>query len=155
MGEAAESLAFGAMAVGENFGDEDPDDGALADSVGGDEGEDAGGHDGIVLREEGPCRQAERGDVSEGTDVEKSAAAEAVDQPEPDKSKNQICDADADGLQERGFGAESGEFEDARREIKDRVDAGKLVEERDQDGEKDWFAQATRPETRGGCAFFG
>ena len=56
--ETAESLAFGAMAIGKNLGDENPDHRSLSDGVSGDEGENADRHDGVVLREEGPGRQA-------------------------------------------------------------------------------------------------
>ncbi len=45
MGEAAQGLTFGAVAIGKYFGDEDPDHRSLADGVGGDEGENAHGHD--------------------------------------------------------------------------------------------------------------
>ena len=50
MREAAERLAFGAMAVGKDFGNENPDDRSLTDGVRGDEGEDADRHDGIDAR---------------------------------------------------------------------------------------------------------
>ncbi len=45
-------------------------------------------------------------------------------------------------------GPEAGHLEDARREVEHRVDAGELVEERDQDGEQDRHAQASGPEMR-------
>lgn len=82
VGEAAEGLALGAVAIGEDFRDEDPDDRALADGVGGDEGEDASGDDRVVFGVEGPGAEAEGSDVAEGADVEEGAAAEAVDEPE-------------------------------------------------------------------------
>src|SRR5579872_1161751 len=111
------------MAVGENFGNEDPDDRALADGVGGDEGEDAGRDNGNMCGEKSPGSQAERGDVAERSDIEKSAAAKAVDQPESDKSEDEIGKADADGLQQCGLCPQAGEFEDARSEVENGVDA--------------------------------
>ena len=53
---------------GKDLRDEHPDDRALADGVGGDEGEDARGDDGVVLREESPGGEPERGDVAERAD---------------------------------------------------------------------------------------
>ena len=100
----------------------------------------------IMLREERPGDQPERSDVAERADVEKRAAAQPVDQPEPDEGEDQIGDADADRLQQRGLRAQPGQFEDARREIENRIDAGELVEERDEDGEQDRHAQPARPE---------
>ena len=49
-----------------------------------------------------------------------------VNEPETDKSENQIRDADADRLQQRGLRAQSGKFKDARREIENRIDARKV-----------------------------
>ncbi len=54
----------------------------------------------------------------------------------PTKVKTRLVTADADRLQERGLRAEAGKFKDAGSEIEDRVDAGKLVEKSNQDGEQ-------------------
>ena len=83
-------------------------------------------------------------DVAERADVEQRAAAQPVNQPEADEGEDQIRDADADGLQQRGFRAQAGHLEDARREVKNRVDARELVKERDQDGQQDRNAQLAR-----------
>ena len=101
-----------------------------------------------MLGEESPGRQAQRDDVAERANIEQRAAAQPVNQPESDEGENQVGHADSDGLQERGLGAEAGKLKDARREIEDGVDAGQLVEEGDQDGEQDGFAQTPCPETR-------
>ena len=99
-------------------------------------------------REKRPRAQPERGDVAERADVEQRAPAQPVDQPEADEGEDEIRDADADGLQQRGLCAEAGQLEDARREVEDRVDAGELVEERDEEREQDGHAQPPRPEAR-------
>ncbi len=111
------------MAIGKYFGDENPDHCSLADRVCGDEGEDANRHDQEVTGKESPCDQAKRSNVADRADIKKSAPAQPVNQPESDKSENQIRDADADRLQQRGFRAEAGKFKDARREIQNRIDA--------------------------------
>src|SRR5580692_3461191 len=106
--EAAESLALCTMAIGKYLGDEYPDHRALANGVGGDESEDADRDDRIMIGKECPGYEPERGDVTERADIEKRAPAEAIDQPEADERENQIGDADADGLQQRGLSAEAG-----------------------------------------------
>ena len=146
MRAAAQALALRAMAIGKYLGDENPDHRSLADRVRGDEGEDANRHDQEVPGKESPCHQAKRSDVADRADIKKSAPAEPVDQPESDESKNQIGNADADRLQQRGFRGEAGQFKDAWREIQNRIDARHLVEEGDQDGQQDWFAKTHRPE---------
>ena len=123
MREAAESLAFRAMAVGENFRDENPDHRSLSNRVCGNERENAYRHDDIVLGEKPPGHKAEREDVAEGSDVEKSPAAETVDQPKPDKREYQVSETDADGLQQRCFRRQSSEFKNAGSEIENCVDA--------------------------------
>src|SRR5258708_28569623 len=95
---------------------------------------------------ERPGNQAERRDIAERSDIEQCAAAQPVNQPESDERKNEIGNADADRLQQRGFCAEASQFKYARREVQNRIDAGELVEERNQDGEQDGFAEALRPE---------
>ncbi len=79
--ETAQSLAFRAMAVGENFGDENPDHRSLSNRVCGNERENADRHNGVVLGEKSPGHKSEREDVAERSDVEKSPAAEPVNQP--------------------------------------------------------------------------
>src|SRR4029077_19687790 len=125
--KAAESLTFGTMTVGKDLGDKDPDDRSLTDRVRGNEGEDANRHDAVMLRKKSPCNQTERADVSERPDKEKRATAQPVNEPQTDKGKDEIGKADADGLQQRCFRRQSGKFKYARSEIKNRIDAGKLV----------------------------
>src|SRR5262249_55270752 len=132
--KAAESLAFCAIAIGKYFRDENPDHGSLSDGMGGDEGKDACRHDAVVSGKESPGNETERSDVAVRANKQKRAAPEPVDQPESDEGKDQIGQANANRLQQRGFGAESCEFEDARREVENRVDARKLVEESNQNG---------------------
>ena len=67
--------------------------------------------------------QAEREDVTERANIEQRAAAEPVNQPEADKGEDQVGHADADGLEQGGFRPEAGQFEDARCEVENRVDA--------------------------------
>ena len=81
VGEAAQSLALRPMAVGENLGDENPDYRSLSNRVCGNERENADRHNGVVLGEKSPGHKAERENVAERSDIEKSPAAEAVDQP--------------------------------------------------------------------------
>src|ERR1041385_5972277 len=142
---AAERLARRAVGVGEDLGDQNPDHGALADRVRRDKGEDAGRHDGDVAGIEGPRAEAERRDVAERADEQQRAPAEPVDEPEADEGEDEVRDADADRLQQRRLLAETGEAEYARREVEDRVDAGELVEERDEEGERDGDAEAPGP----------
>src|ERR1019366_4969662 len=144
--EAAESLAFRAMTVGKYLGDENPDDRSLTDRVRGNEGEDTNRHDRVMLCKKGPGDETERADVAERADKEKSATAQPVNQPEADKGENKVGDADSDGLQQRGFCTQPGKFKYARSEVKNRVDAGELVEECDEDGKQDRFAKTTCPE---------
>ena len=103
-----------------------------------------------MLREKSPGHQAERSDVTERTNEKKRAPAQPVNQPQADKSKDQIGHADADGLQQRGLRTQTSQLKNARREIKNRIDAGKLVEKRDEDGQQDRPAQPPRPEMRRG-----
>src|ERR1700726_1881292 len=102
-----------------------------------------------------PGDETKRGDIAERADVEEGSAAQAVNQPETDKSENEIGDADPDGLQQCSFCGEARQFKDTRREIQNRVDPGHLVEECNQDGEQDRFAKAARPEMSGGSLLGG
>src|SRR5438876_4501674 len=139
--EAAERLAFGAMTVGKYFGDEYPNDRSLTDRVRGDKGENTNRHDREMLSKESPGNQTERSDVAERSNKKKRAATQPVNEPEADKSEHEISDADADGLEQRRFRSQPGKFKYARREIENRIDAGELVEKRNQDGKQDRFAQ--------------
>ena len=139
--EAAERLAFGAMTVGKYFGDEYPNDRSLTDCVRGDKGENTNRHDREMLSKESPGNQTERSDVAERSNKKKRATTQPVNEPEADKSEYEISDADADGLEQRCFRSQAGKFKYARREIENRIDAGELVEKRNQDGKQDRFAQ--------------
>src|SRR6476469_2486435 len=79
--EAAKSLAFRPMSVGKNLGDENPDHRSLSNRVRGDKCENADRHNGVVLGEKSPSHKAEREDVTEGSDIEKSSSAQTVNQP--------------------------------------------------------------------------
>src|SRR3978361_670205 len=99
-----------------------------------------------MLGKEGPCDQAERGNIAERANVKKRAPPQSVNQPETDESENQIGHANTNRLKQRSFCAQAGEFKDAGSEIQNRVDAGELVEEGNQDREQDRFLQAPGPE---------
>ena len=120
--------------------------------MGGDEREDAERDDRKRLGIERPRAQPERGDIAERPDVEEGAASEAVDEPETDVGEDEVGDADADGLEQRGLLAEPCPLEDARREVEDGVDAGKLVEEGDEECEHDRDPEPPREELGGLCA---
>ena len=124
MGGAAQGLALGAIAVGEDFGDKYPDDGTLAHGMRGDEREDTGGDDAEMQREKGPGRKSQGKNVAKGANEKEGAPTQPVDQPQANKSEDQIRDANADGLQERRFGAQAGHFKNTRGKIKDGIDAG-------------------------------
>src|ERR1700687_2184176 len=102
-----------------------------------------------------PRDETKRSNVAERANVEEGSPSQAVDQPETDKSENEIGDADPDGLQQGGFCGEARQFKDSRREIQNCVDSGHLVEECNQDGEQDRFAKAARPEMSGGTLLGG
>jgi hypothetical protein len=143
------------MPIWKNLRDEDPDDRALADGMRGDEGKDARGHDAEVLGEKRPRAQPERRDVAERADDEQRAPSEPVDEPEARKREEEIRDANADGLQQRGLRTESGHFKNARRKVEHRIDAGELVKKGDQEGEQDRHAMFRAPEAvRASCVMF-
>ena len=151
MGETAERLAFGAVAVGEDLRNEHPNNRPLAHGVRGDERKDAPRHNGVVLREKRPCCQPQRRDIAKRADVEQRAPAEPVNQPEAHEGEDQVGDANADGLEQCGFLAQAAHLENARREVEHRVDTGELIEEGDQDREEDRNAQTPGPELGGDC----
>ena len=51
------------------------------------------------------------------SDIEQRAAPKSINQPQPDKSKDQIGHPDAHRLQERGLGSQTGQFKDPWSEI--------------------------------------
>ena len=69
--------------------------------------------------------------------IQQRAPAQPVNEPQTDKSEDQIGHANADGLEQRGFLAQTGHLKNARRKIENGIDAGELVEERDEKGEQD------------------
>src|SRR5580658_7924247 len=95
---------------------------------------------------EGPGNETERSDIAERPNIEKGTPAQPINQPKADKGENEIRGANTNRLQQRCFCAEAGKFEYAGREVQDRIDAGKLVKEGNQDGEQDRFAKTSRPE---------
>src|SRR5580693_7393399 len=99
-----------------------------------------------MVRKESPRDETERGNVAERANIKKSAPAQPVNQPEADKRENEIGNANANRLQQRGLCTEAGEFKDAGSKIQNRIDARHLIEERNQDGEQDRFAKAPSPE---------
>src|SRR5208337_2034360 len=134
------------MTIGEYLGDENPDDRALTNRMRCDERENTNRHDRKTLGKEGPRHQAKRSDVAERADNQERSSAKPVNQPKADEGKDQIGDADADRLQQCGVRTQTSQFKYPRREIENRIDAGKLVEEGNEDSEQNWFAQAARPE---------
>src|ERR1700761_4268350 len=83
MRRTAQRLAFGAMAIGKNLRNENPDHRALTDGVRGDEGKNAWRHDAVMLREKSPGGKPERDDVAEGADEQQRASSKAINQPQP------------------------------------------------------------------------
>ena len=104
----------------------------LTDCMGGDEGKDRERDDAEILRFESPCAESERDDVSEGADDEQLFPSDAINQPEAGEGEDKVGETDADGLEQSRLGAESGHFKNAGCEVEDGVDAGELVEERDE-----------------------
>jgi len=155
VGEAAERLALRPVTVRENLRDQDPDDRSLSDRVRCNERKHARGNDGKRFGEERPRTKAERGDVAKRADVKQGAATEAVDQPEADESKDQVGDPDADRLEQCRFLPQTGELENARCEIQDRIDARELVEESEQEGKQDRRFQPHAPEPSGARLIVG
>src|SRR5579864_1796557 len=105
------------MTIGKYFRDKNPNNRSLPDRVRGNEGEDTNRHERKMLGKEGPCHEAERSDVAKRSDIKKRAPAQPVNQPQADKSKDEIGHANSDGLQQSGFCGKASEFEDAGREI--------------------------------------
>jgi hypothetical protein len=84
-----------------------------------------------MAAEESPGHQSQRADIPERADEQKRATSQAIDEPKPYEGKHEIGEPDADRLKQSRFGSQSGEFEDARCEIENRVDPRELVEEGD------------------------
>ena len=135
VGGASEGHSFRAVAVRENLRNKYPDHRALTHCMGSDEGKDADRDNGVVMREKRPRRHTQGGDVPERTDIEERAATHPVNQPESHECEDQIGDADADGLEKCRLLAEPCHLEDTRSEVEHRIDAGELVEERDEKGQ--------------------
>src|SRR5208337_2576807 len=146
MREAAQGLTFSAMPVWKYLGNKNPDDRCLPDGVRSNEGKNADWHDRKMLSKKRPGHQSERADVAERANKKKRASSQSVNQPEANKGKNEIGNADADRLQQRRLCPEPSKFKDARSEVENRVDAGELIEERNQNGQQNRFAQTPCPE---------
>jgi hypothetical protein len=54
MCEASKTLTFGAMSIGKDLGDEDPDHRALTNRVRGDKGKNANGNDRVMRLKKSP-----------------------------------------------------------------------------------------------------
>src|SRR5450631_1072243 len=91
---AAQRLSFGSLTIRENFGDKNPYNGALPDGVCGNERENTYRHQSVMPRKERPRDQSERCDVSERSDEQKRPATAPINEPQPDKCKDQIGHAD-------------------------------------------------------------
>src|SRR5208337_581140 len=100
--------------------------------------------------EERPGSEPERKDVADRPNEQQRATAQPVYQAQAHKSKNEIGHANADGLEQGGFGAQPGQFKDPRRKVEDGVDARKLVEEGDQNRQQDGQPQLPGPKMSGG-----
>src|SRR5579864_7683610 len=105
------------MTIGKYLGDKKPNNRSLPDRVRGNKGEDTNRHERKMLGKEGPCHEAKRSDVAERADIKKRAPAESVNQPQADKSKDEIGHANSDGLQQSSLCGKAREFKDAGREI--------------------------------------
>src|SRR5262245_33547268 len=110
MGEATQGLPFGPMTIREDLGNENPDHRSLAHGVRGDERKKAGRDDGKMLGEETPRNQSQREDVAKRADVEQTAPADPVNQPQAQKGENDVDDANPSGLQQRGLLAQARHF---------------------------------------------
>ena len=72
----------------------------LPNRVSGDECENTSSYDAVRLRKIGVGAKSQRDDVTCRANVQQSAAAETVDQPEPDKRKDQIGDSNPKRLKQ-------------------------------------------------------
>ena len=135
------------MFVWEYLGDQHPDHGTLANRMCRNEHEYTGRHDTEMRGEKRPRHQAQRNDVPKGAYEQQSAAAELVDEPQTQERKYEVGQADTHRLQQGGLFGQSGHLENARREIQHRIDAGQLIEQRDQHGKQNRRAQIAGPET--------
>jgi hypothetical protein len=90
----------------------------------------------VRIGREDPRDAGEAGCGAGCADEEKRFAAELVDEAHADHGEDEVGEADGDGLLIAGELAESGRREDAVEVIEDGVDAGKLIECADGDGEE-------------------
>src|SRR5712672_305564 len=148
MRKAAEGLALRALAVWKDLGDVHPDHGALADRMRRNECKDAGRYQGKMLRKKGPGHEPERGNVAERAYQQQRAAPQPVNEPQTHKGENQVGRADAYRLQQRRLCSEARQLKDSWREVQYGIDAGKLIEESDKNGQQDRQAQLPIPEIR-------
>ena len=131
--ETAERLALRSDGVRENFRDKDPNDRALRDAEKGDEAQNRRNDDKGVRRvaePDLPSGQQVHNRRADGAEHQQETASETVDQEERGDRREKIDRAEPDRNAERGLLADE-HFENARRVIVDRVDAGNLVKHRD------------------------
>ena len=142
MGEAAERLALRAYRVREDLGDVHPDDCAGRTREERDEAEDAEDRKrrvALVAKRELPRDERVHEDHQGRAADDHRLAAELVDDEECEDREGEVHGADAHRAGERRHLASRAEdhVEDARRVVVDRVDAGHLVEEGDEEREQD------------------
>lgn len=156
VGGGAEGLSFGAHVGGEDFREINPDNGALRDGEGDDEGHEKSEEKVEMFASvEDPGDPGEREGAAYGSDEEEGFAADLVDDGDADKRGEEICQAHDDGLHVAGHGAEAGVAEDVVEVVEDCVDSGELVEEADGNCEEDEPGVAALEEGVLGEAAFG
>src|SRR5690348_7236311 len=136
--EAAQALAFGTHRVGKDFGEVDPDDGALGEGKKGDIADEQ--PDQLVLMLPGKkdgrnASQAER--RAHRTHQQQSLAAKLINDRHGNDGEEQVGETDSHGLQAGGGLAVAGVGKNVVQVIKDGVDAGKLIEHADGNGQED------------------
>ena len=136
---AAQRLAVSAHFVGKNFGNENPDDRALPDSVRSDEHKQPQRHHDAAERfgkkRESHSRQGNN--VADAADVHQKTAPLLVNQRQTHHGKNEVHQADACGREQGCVVAHAGHVENARSVVDHCVDARYLVEKSDQKSEQD------------------
>ena len=98
-----------------------------------------------MLGKKGPGDRTQRNDVTKRSDKKQGAPPRLVDQPQADKSEDQIGHPNANGLQQGRFRPQASQLENTRRKIEDRIDAGQLVEKSDEKCQDNGHAQPPRP----------
>src|SRR5690242_3070682 len=137
MGKTAEALAIGTHAVGENFADVNPDDRSLGECKESDEANEKPDQESFV-----PMSKEDGGDAGQtdgcahGAGEQHLFPAEAVDDGHGNHREEKIRGSDGDSLKVRGDLAEACAGKDVVEVVEDGVDAGKLVEHADGDGEE-------------------